>query len=174
VTIPLALALAAWATWAMPDTWLAPVTCVLGWSLLFLASVDVLALRLPDAVTFPLTAAGILVSAFLPEREVAGHLAGAAAGFLFLALVAWLYKRVRGHDGLGLGDAKLLAAAGAWLGWQGLPSVVLLGCGVGFAWVFAQVALKGREGLSARIPFGVGLAAAIWIVWLYGPLGMTA
>ena len=79
-----------------------------------------------------------------------------------------LYSRLRGRDGLGLGDAKLFAASGAWLGLEGLPAVLLVACGA--AIVALLVDGLAIAGLSAttRIPFGPFLAFGTWIVWLYG------
>jgi leader peptidase (prepilin peptidase)/N-methyltransferase len=77
---------------------------------------------------------------------------------------------LRGREGLGFGDAKLLAAGGAWLSWQSVPSVVLIAAVLALA-VVLGIALVRRTRLSAatRVPFGPYLAAAIWLVWLYGP-----
>ena len=69
-----------------------------------------------------------------------------------------------------MGDAKLAAAGGAWLGWAPLPSVILIACAAGFLWVAAMTMIRGRAALTERIPFGVALAIGIWVVWLYGPL----
>ncbi|MBV9509071.1 MAG: prepilin peptidase, partial [Caulobacteraceae bacterium] len=84
--------------------------------------------------------------------------------------VAWIYRLRRGIDGLGAGDAKLLAAAGAWLGWRPLPSVLLLACAATFIWMGFQVLAHGRRALDQRIAFGAPLCLAVWIVWLHGPL----
>lgn len=157
----------------MPANDLAPVTCLLGWTLVALSAVDALTFRLPDVITLPLIAAGLIAAAYLPDGDIMGHAIGAGAGFLFFAAVAWIYRRLRGHDGLGLGDAKLLAGAGAWLGWAALPSMVLIACAAGLVWVCLHAAMRGRRALAARVPFGVPLCAAIWIVWLYGPLGLS-
>jgi len=160
--------IALWAALIMPSPALLAVTCVLGWTLLTLSIVDVLALRLPDVLTLPLTAMGLIVSWFLPERDVLGHAIGAAAGFGAFCAIAVLFRMARGKEGLGLGDAKLAAAAGAWLGWQALSLVVLIACGAGFVWFGVAMVRRGRAALAERIPFGLGLALAIWIVWLYG------
>ena len=91
---------------------------------------------------------------------------GAALGWLVFASVAAGYRALRGREGLGGGDAKLLAAAGAWLGWQALPQVMLLGAVA--ALVGAGVLRLARDG--ARLAFGPWLALAIWLVWLYGDI----
>jgi leader peptidase (prepilin peptidase)/N-methyltransferase len=145
------------------------ITLGLAWTLLTLAGVDILAFRLPDVLTLPLAAAGLLVSLILPN-DIWAHIAGAAIGYCAFAAIGWAFARVRGREGLGLGDAKLAAAAGAWLGWAPLPSVVLIACAAGFLWIATMAIMRGRAALSERIPFGVALAIAIWVVWLYGPL----
>jgi leader peptidase (prepilin peptidase) / N-methyltransferase len=162
------LALGLWAAYAMPPALVLAASCGLGWTLLVLATVDALALRLPDILTLPLIAAGLVVSWFLPERDLLGHAIGAAAGFASLWSIAFLYRAARGRDGLGMGDVKLAAAAGAWLGWQALAFVVLIACAVGLVWVGLAVMRRGRAALEERIPFGVALTFAIWLIWLYG------
>jgi leader peptidase (prepilin peptidase)/N-methyltransferase len=159
-----------WAALISPPLWLLAVSLGLGWVLLCLAAVDIAAFRLPDVLTLPLTAAGLVVAALLPGRPILDHLAGAAVGWGLLAGLALAYRRWRKIDGLGLGDAKLLAAAGAWLGWQALPSVLLIGCLIAFAWVAARRVRQGRQSLAEPIAFGAPLALAFWIVWLHGPL----
>ena len=90
---------------------------------------------------------------------------GVAVGFAVFAVIGWLSRKMRGRDGLGIGDAKLLASAGAW---GGLPS------GIGIAAVaglFATVML-GSLSPTQRIPFGPYLCNTIWLVWLYGPVAI--
>jgi leader peptidase (prepilin peptidase)/N-methyltransferase len=167
-----ALAVAAWAA-LLTSGWILVASCVFGWTLLLLGAIDGRVQLLPDVVTLPLLAAGLVVAFAFDRSDWADHAIGAAAGFAALASLAFLYRRLRGRDGLGLGDAKLLAALGAWISWQGLPTVLLWGSMLGLAFALVR-ALAGR-GLHAsdRIPFGVFLAAGGWLVWLYGPLGMT-
>ncbi len=171
---PLALMIAAcellglWAAYAMPSASLLAVSCALGWTLLVLATVDALALRLPDVLTLPLIAGGLAVSWWLPEHDLLGHAIGATAGLAAFYSIAVLYRAARGVDGLGLGDAKLAGAAGAWLGWQALAFVVLLACAVGLVWVGLATMRRGRAALEERIPFGIALSFAIWVIWLYG------
>jgi leader peptidase (prepilin peptidase)/N-methyltransferase len=105
----------------------------------------------------------------LPLAMAACGVVAAAIGYTVLWLIAWSYRRLRGQEGLGMGDAKLAAAAGAWLGLAPLPSVLLLASVAGILWIAIASSLSGRAELSKRIPFGVPLAAAVWIVWLYGP-----
>lgn len=141
-------------------------TAVLGWWLLGLALIDLRSWRLPDMLTLPLIALGLAAAWFdlLPEIGLSDALLGAAAGYLVLAGIAWLYRRLRHREGLGLGDAKLLAAAGAWLGPASLAWVILLAAPLGLI-----LALARRTPLKAdsAIPFGPPLALAFWLLFLW-------
>lgn len=144
--------------------------CALGWTLLALAAIDVEHLRLPDALTLPLLAAGLLLTAWLDPEAATDHAVAAAIGYLAFRAVAAAYRVLRRRDGLGGGDAKLLGAAGAWVGLDGLPTVVL------GAALLALVVTLGRRlfrrmAADAPIPFGPYLALATWLVRLYGPAG---
>lgn len=142
----------------------------LGVVLAALSAVDTIEMRLPDALTLPLLAAGIGLSWLIGWDTPEMRALAAAVGFLVLYAVAEAYRRSRGRDGLGLGDAKLLAAAGAWLGLAGLPTVVLW---ASLLALIAAAALRvaGREMTgSSAIPFGPFIALGFWLVWLYGPL----
>jgi leader peptidase (prepilin peptidase)/N-methyltransferase len=163
------VAVAIWAALVIPPTWLLLATLLLGWILCVLSAVDLLVLRLPDVITLPLVAAGLLVSVWLPDHDPLGHAVGAATGFALFYAIALVYRLLRSREGLGLGDAKLAAAAGAWLGWQSLPSVMLIACAAAFAWVGVSVVSRGRAAAAGHIAFGVPLCIAFWLVWLYGP-----
>jgi leader peptidase (prepilin peptidase)/N-methyltransferase len=160
----------AWSAVDGPPGWPRLASLGLAWTLICLAAIDLEAFRLPDPLTLPLLAAGLAVSVALPGRPWVDHLAGAALGWAALWLIAAGYRRLRAAEGLGLGDAKLLGAGGAWLGWAALPSVLLLACAVAFAWVGVGVLRGGSASLRARIAFGPPLCLAIWIVWMRGPL----
>jgi leader peptidase (prepilin peptidase) / N-methyltransferase len=167
------LAAVAVALWAQSGTeaWVLWASCGFGWTLLALGLIDLRHMVLPDPLTLPLIAAGPIVAAFAAPDSVVDDVAGAASGFAFFTLVAWAYRRWRGRDGLGAGDAKLLAALGAWDGASGLPSVVLLGSMAALGAVLA-LRLAGRNTTAQdRVPFGPALALAGWVVWLYGPIG---
>jgi len=149
------------------DAW---TDAAFGWWLLALGWIDWRHAVLPDALTLPLIGLGLAAAWGLAPEELADRLAGAAAGYLGLWLVAWLYRRARGRDGLGLGDAKLLAAAGAWVGASGLPSV-LAGAAVAALAAAGGMRLAGRRlDRHSALPFGPFLAAAAWLVWLCGPI----
>ena len=140
------------------------IACALAAVLAALAVYDLRQGRLPDWLTLPLTAAGLLVA--WRGGAPADAAIGAALGFVFFETVAFGYRRLRGREGLGGGDAKLAAAAGAWVGWQGLPSVVLLAA----ATALAVALVRRRFGGTESVPFGAYLAPAILLVWLTGPL----
>ncbi len=165
------LAAAAVALWAMvaslesPEVW---ITTVFGWILLTLGWIDWEWLLLPDVLTLPLLLAGLAVCFQWDPQAVPDHLAGAAAGYLSFRLVSAIYRSLRHNEGLGHGDAKLFAAAGAWLGWQLLPWVASLAAVSALAVTFFY-RLAGRPIHAATsIPFGTFLAFAMWLVWLYG------
>jgi leader peptidase (prepilin peptidase)/N-methyltransferase len=164
-----ALVVAVWSVTAT-DGWIAWFSACLGWSLMTLAVIDCQWLLLPDSLTLPLLGAGLTMAGLLSWQQFRDAGLGAALAFGVFLLIGLLYRRIRGQDGLGLGDAKLIAAGGAWVGWQGLPSVALLAAMAGIAggWLSGQF----RSAASARepVPFGPYLAGAIWLVWLYGPL----
>ncbi len=141
--------------------------CALGWTLLALAWTDYRHMRLPDALTLPLIVAGLAVTAATAPDAAADHAAAAAAGYGAFRLIALGYARLRGREGLGGGDAKLLAAAGAWLGLSALPNVVLAAALLGIALVLAKAVRGQAVAATTAIPFGPCLAVSIWMAWLY-------
>jgi len=159
--------IAIWAV-SLADGWSAWATCALGWTLLGLAIIDARDGLLPDALTLPLIVLGFVVTGISDPSQLIDSAIGAAAGYFLVVALRWLYRRWRKREGMGLGDAKLLAAAGSWVGWLGLPSVVLIASLLGIAGAFI-VAWRGRA-LTAdlSIAFGPALCAALWLVWLYG------
>jgi leader peptidase (prepilin peptidase)/N-methyltransferase len=160
------------ALWAQTETsgWVLWASCGFGWTLLALALIDLRHLVLPDCLTLPLVAAGPIVAEFAAPDAVLDDVAGAIGGFAFFTVVAWGYRHWRGQEGLGGGDAKLLAALGAWVGASGLPSVVLLASLLALAAALAARSLRLLTTPQERVPFGPALALAGWVVWLYGPL----
>lgn len=139
-------------------------------ALLALAAIDAETGLLPDAVTQPLAWSGLL-AASLGLTGIALHdaLWGAAVGYLFLWSIYWLFKWVTGQEGMGQGDFKLLAALGAWLGWQALLSLVLLsslaGMVAGLWWRW-----RGQMAAGDHMPFGPYLVLAGWWVMAFGHL----
>jgi leader peptidase (prepilin peptidase)/N-methyltransferase len=164
-----ALGVALWALLVLPG-WIAWAGAGLGWALLTLAWIDQDHFLLPDVITLPLTLAGIAVAWLIDPAPVLDHVIGAAAGFALFMAVAWLYRRLRQRDGLGGGDAKLLGALGAWVAWQGLPTIVLYAAVSGLALALILAARGQRIELGRRLPFGPHLCLGGWLVWLYGPL----
>jgi leader peptidase (prepilin peptidase)/N-methyltransferase len=136
-------------------------------ALVALTCIDFDTQLLPDDITLPLVWAGLLVnlnSSFVPLDQA---VIGAAAGYLALWSVYWLFKLATGKEGMGYGDFKLLAAIGAWLGWQMLPAVILLSSLVGAVVGIALIVLA-RHGRNVPIPFGPYLAAAGLIALFWG------
>ena len=165
------LALAVWSLVRF-DGPLAFWSACLGWQLVLLAVLDVEHLWLPRALTLPLVASGLAVTAALGTPTLLDALIGAAVGILSLRLIAFAYRRLRGREGLGGGDAYLFAGAGAWVGWTGLPSVLLLAAGGGLLVVGGAALLGRRIRTDQPLPFGAFLAFGTWLVWLHGPVGL--
>ncbi len=137
--------------------------CALGWGLLALGWIDWTHLRLPDVLTLPLLLAGLAATALLDRDMASDHALAAALGYAALRLLALGYRAWRGRDGLGEGDAKLLATAGAWVGLAGLGPVLLVAAVAG---VPVALLRGGRLRASTMIPFGTCLAVATWAVRL--------
>ncbi len=162
-----ALSVAAWAALWLdgPGLWIA---CGLGWLLLLLAAIDWRYRLLPDALTLSLGIFGLLIATV--DGRIADAAIGAAVGLSVFAAVRWLYARIRRREGLGLGDVKLIAAAGTWVGWAGLPSLVLIASLAALAVVGIGAVGGRRVRPDDAVPFGSYLAFGCWIVWLHGPL----
>ena len=136
---------------------------VLSGFLLALSAFDIREFRLPNVLTFPLIALGLIHSYLASELMAA--LIGASLGYLAFVGIAYAFKRLRGVDGLGRGDAKLLAAGGAWVGWMGLPHIVIIASSLAIAGVILM-RLRGSEITSkSPVPFGPFLAVGIAISW---------
>lgn len=148
------------------------LTAALGWQLLLLATVDGEHFWLPDILTWPLAITGVAASAILPELQLLDAVIGAVAGFAGLWLLAFVYRKTRGRQGLGGGDPFMLAGAGAWVGWVGLPSVLLWAAVGGLSLVVARAVTGRKVSGSDRLPFGVFLAIGLWLTWLLGPIGL--
>jgi leader peptidase (prepilin peptidase)/N-methyltransferase len=167
----IAVAVAAVALWAaaVDAGWIRLVVdCALGWSLLALAWIDWQRMRLPDLLTLPLLVVGLVATVLEIPDELPGSIIGAVVGYAALRLIDWGYRGLRGREGLGQGDAKLLAAGGAWLGWEALPWVVLLAAAIGLALALFHRARGVALTRETALPFGPPLALAIWIVRLHG------
>jgi len=136
--------------------------CVLGWTLLTLGWIDALCQRLPDFLTLPLVLAGLAEAYLLEPEALTGRALGAAGGYIGFRLLALIYRKWRGQEGLGEGDAKLLAASGAWVGAWSLSNVLLAAALTALTYALRH----GRADRAARIPFGPFLAAGTWLIWL--------
>lgn len=138
---------------------------LLGWWLLLLGLLDFEHYWLPNRLTYPLIISGLLATAWFEPPLLLHSIIGAGAGFAAFALIASGYRKLRGRHGLGGGDVKLFAAAGAWLGWYALP-FVLLGAAVAALAVALITPRKDGAFLLQRVPFGAFLAPVIWILYL--------
>ncbi|WP_251978992.1 prepilin peptidase [Salinicola avicenniae] len=136
-------------------------------ALLALAVIDWRTQLLPDAITLPLLWAGLLYQWLFAPWQLEGAVLGAVSGYLSLWLVYWLFKFATGKEGMGYGDFKLMAALGAWLGWQALPLLLLLSAGVGALVGMTLIATR-RQQRDQPLPFGPFIALAGWIALLVG------
>ncbi|ARN73033.1 prepilin peptidase [Oceanicoccus sagamiensis] len=137
------------------------------WCLISLTMIDADTQLLPDQITLPLLWAGLLVNSFGLFVPLYDAVWGAIGGYLSLWSVYWLFKILTGKEGMGYGDFKLLAALGAWMGWQYLLVIILLSSLVG-AVVGSILLAVNKKGRNTTIPFGPYLAAAGWIAFLWG------
>ncbi len=159
--------LSVFVVWHFGATPQAALGLVLLWSLVCLTMIDVDHHLLPDSITLPLLWLGIIVNLFGTYATLEASVIGAIAGYLSLWSVYWLFKLLTGKEGMGYGDFKLLAALGAWLGWQYLPLVIILSSLVGAVLGIAGILILGRE-KSKPIPFGPYLAIAGFIAFIWG------
>lgn len=164
-----ALAPVLWAA-ILQSGFLLILSAMFGWLLIALAWIDWRTYRLPDVLTLPLFALGLAGSWWFDRDNWIDHLIGAAAGLFFFAFIALLFRVVRRREGMGFGDAKFAAALGAWVAWQGLPSVVSIAALSALAVAFIREVGPKSVQSDERLPFGPFLAAGGWIVWLYGPM----
>jgi len=159
--------LAAAAVWRFGATAQGLAACALLWTLLALTFIDVDTQYLPDDLTLPLLWGGLIANLwglFVPLHEA---VVGVIAGYLVLWSIYWLFKLIRGKEGMGYGDFKLLAALGAWLGWKMLPLIILLSSVVGAVVGIALILFKGRDH-QVPLAFGPYLAAAGAIALFFG------
>jgi len=160
--------LAACAVWRFGVTPQGIAACVLLWSLLALTMIDFDTQLLPDGITLPLLWAGLIANLWHTFAALPDAVIGAVAGYLSLWTIYWLFKLIRGKEGMGYGDFKLLAALGAWLGWQLLPVIVLLSSVVGAGIGLTLIVFKGRDH-SVPLAFGPYLAIAGAVALFFGP-----
>jgi leader peptidase (prepilin peptidase) / N-methyltransferase len=139
----------------------------LTWALVALTVIDLHTQLLPDSITLPLLWLGLLLSLGGIFARPAASIVGAAAGYLSLWSIYHLFRLATGKEGMGFGDFKLLAALGAWFGWQALPIIILLSSVVGAIVGIGLIVFRGHD-RATPIPFGPYLAAAGWLVLVGG------
>jgi len=149
---------------------LALASAMFGWTLLLLAAFDLRYFWLPDRLTLPLAALGILVSLGRIGPAPVSALIGAIAGFSCLWAVGRVYRSLRGQEGLGGGDPKLFGAIGAWVGWDVLPKVLLAAACLGLAATAVSYLMGKSLNARTRLPLGSLLAMAAWPLWLVAQL----
>lgn len=147
--------------------WSGLAALIFTWSLIALTMIDIDTYLLPDDITLPLLWLGLIVNSFNSFTDLPSALWGAIAGYLALWSVYKLFKLVTGKEGMGYGDFKLLAALGAWMGWQMLPQIILLSSLVGAIIGISMIVIRGRD-KNIPIPFGPYLAIAGWIAFVWG------
>lgn len=153
--------------WHFGPSWQFVFAAILTFVLIALTGIDLDEMLLPDQMTLPLLWLGLLINLNHTFTTPTDAVIGAAAGYLSLWSVFWLFKLLTGKEGMGYGDFKLLAVFGAWLGWQMLPLVILLSSLVGALVGITLIVLK-RNQLVNPIPFGPYIAAAGWIALIWG------
>ena len=171
----LAAALAVLVAWRFGYSAALAFGLVYAWAMVALTFIDLDTQLLPDDITLPLLWLGLIANAFGVFTDLHSAVLGAAGGYLILWSVYWAFRLIARKEGMGFGDFKLLAAIGAWTGWQVLPVVIVISAGVGA--VIGSIALwLAKKGVDTRIPFGPylalgGIAALVWgrdavIAWL--------
>jgi len=143
-----------------------PFALVYGWMLIALTFIDFDTQLLPDDITLPLLWLGLIANSFGAFVDLRSAVMGAVGGYLVLWLVYWAFKLIAKKEGMGYGDFKLLAALGAWTGWQVLPVVIVVSAGLG-AVIGSLMLWLSRKGADTRIPFGPylalgGIAGLVW------------
>jgi leader peptidase (prepilin peptidase) / N-methyltransferase len=153
--------------WHFQPGWTLVGALVLSWTLIALTCIDLDKMLLPDQLTLPLLWLGLVLNIGEHFVSLPDAVIGAACGYLVLWTLYWAFKLLTGKEGMGYGDFKLLAALGAWMGWQSLPLILILSSLVG-AIVGITLLLLRRHQQGNPIPFGPYLAMAGWIALLWG------
>ena len=148
-------------------TWFGLLALGFTWILIAATFIDYDTTLLPDQLTYPLLWMGLLANGFfvgiVPLQDA---VAGAIAGYLFLWSVYWAFKLLTGKEGMGYGDFKLFAALGAWMGWQVLPSIILIAASIGLLYALLRI-LTARQTSQDPIAFGPFLAIAGWVTLIF-------
>ncbi len=166
--------LAAACAWRFGFSWEALMAIALTFALVSISMIDADTQLIPDSIVLPLLWLGLALSLFHPMAAYetlfiapADAIIGAMAGYLSLWSIYWLFQLATGKEGMGYGDFKLLAALGAWLGWQQLPMIILMSAVVGVMINVTLIVARGKD-RNIPIPFGPYLATAGWITMLWG------
>lgn len=149
-----------------PD-WSGLAGAIFGWLLLLLAALDLDFYWLPDRVTGTMAVLGIAVGAFGEYPWLSDRIIGAVVGFLGLAAVALAYRALRKREGMGGGDPKMFGAIGAWVGWQGLPAVLLGATIIGLSYILVRALRKETIDPTEKVPLGALMALAAFPIWIW-------
>ncbi|CAA2142183.1 Type 4 prepilin-like proteins leader peptide-processing enzyme [Hyphomicrobium sp. ghe19] len=149
---------------------LKPVSLLLAGLLVTLAMIDFTSFRLPNSLNICLGISGLCCASPLSFATLSDRFLGVILGGGILAIAALAYRRLKNAHGLGGGDTKLLAAGGAWVSWQGIPTVLMIGASTAAIYGIVLAVLAGRDPRVERVPFGTFLCLGIWMTWLNGPL----
>ena len=155
------------AAYMIPFGWPLLFALLFTWTLISLTFIDFDTMLLPDQITLPLLWLGLLININGTFIGLTDAVLGAAFGYLSLWSIYWIFKLVTGKEGMGYGDFKLLAALGAWFGWQSLPLIILISSFAG-AIIGIAVILTSKDKKSQPMPFGPYLAIAGWTYFVYG------
>lgn len=167
-----ALIIALWVTLYIPHQ-LQWVGCLFGWTIFTIAAIDYKFFVLPDLLTIPLLISGLAIVYQFDKSSLYHHVLGGVIGYSSLSLVSFIYSTIKKKKGMGGGDPKLFAAIGTWVGWVGLPSVLIFSCMTAFIYLGFKKAIGDPTSLDEKIPFGTHLSIGAWIVWIYGPLSIN-
>jgi len=155
--------------WHVGVTWAGAAGLIFTWMLIALAGIDLRVQLLPDQLTYPLLWLGLLLSLVPLQVDPVHAILGAVIGYMALWSLYWLFKLATGKEGMGYGDFKLLAALGAWMGPLALLPIALMSALVGLLVSIPLLAIQRRDVMATQIPFGVYLAPAGWIWFVFGP-----
>ena len=153
--------------YTIPFGWPLLFALLFTWALISLTFIDFDSMLLPDQITMPLLWFGVLININGTFIGLTDAVLGAAFGYLSLWSIYWIFKLLTGKEGMGYGDFKLLAALGAWFGWQALPLIILISSFAG-AIIGIAVILASKDKKSRPMPFGPYLAIAGWVYLVYG------
>lgn len=151
-----------------PPIWATAIICI---ALLVIVWFDFDHYRIPNWLSLPLIVAGLSFAFYAHRAIFTQHILGALAGYGLIWLLNIYWRKRRGVEGIGMGDAKLLGAAGAWLGILALPLVTLIASATALVTILLSVAVQSKPILAnTRIPFGPFIAVGFWTIWIVHPV----